>query len=526
MSEPSPRGEEAGLERRLHPLSWVFSSARNLRGTLTALFFLLIAQQGAGSAPFFLLFLVPFLLFTGVVGPLLRYLTFRYTLYEDEMVIRKGVLSRNERRLAYGRIQNIDRVENPFHRLAGLAVVRIETASGGKPEATMHLSPAAIEELRSRVFRGRAQDRRSPSAATDATATAHAPHEAGAALGRHRLLVLGAPEIVRLGLIQNRGMVLVAAVIGLVFQQNLIDWERFGEWMEGRVREGTIPDVQVSPILIAAVLALVVVLWLVFLSALSIVFAFVRYAGFELSREGEDLRARFGLFTRVAMTVPRGRIQRVWSKQTLLHRLFGRLSIRLDTAGGGEGEGATGRHWLAPVTTPDRLPDLISEALPNLERTPLEREPGADGSPWQPVEHRAWKRLFRRWIVISLLPGAALAAVSPWGLLALPPLWVLFLFGARRSVEHRHYAITDDAILTRAGWLSRTLSIVRFEKIQAVSFRQSPFDRRHRMGSIHIDTAGASLGTAIDLDFVDESIGRRIAELLHREAARRSFRWG
>ena len=435
------------------------------------------------------------------------------------MVLRRGVLSRNERRLAYSRVQNIDLVENPFHRAFGLALVKIETASGGKAEATMHLSPAAVEELRQRIFANR-QSTEAPAPSVDGAPSSAAP-------SRKTLLKLDYGEIVRLGLIQNRGMVLVAAAFGLFFQQSFIDWETFGRWISRWAATADMPSVEASPAVLVAGAAFLVGVWLVLLALLSIAFALLRFAHFELSRDGEDLRARFGLLTRVAMTVPRRRVQRVWSTQTLLHRLFGRISIRLDTAGGGQDDGATGRHWLAPVGRPEVLSPLILEALPELDAEPLETWPERAGERWLPIVRRSWKRLFRRWTVLSALVLGVAAAITShyWLLLAIVPLALLYGFIARRTIDSRYYALTEDAILTRSGWLSRTLSIVRFEKVQAVAFKQSPFDRRHGTGSIHIDTAGSSLGSAVSLDFIDADDGIRLAEMLHREAATRTFRW-
>ena len=94
-------------------------------------------------------FLLPAMVTMAAIAPVIRFLTFRYRLEEDEIVVRSGLLSRRERRVPYDRIQNIDLVRNPLHRLFGVAVARLETASGGRPEAILDaLSMEAISELR------------------------------------------------------------------------------------------------------------------------------------------------------------------------------------------------------------------------------------------------------------------------------------------------------------------------------------------------------------------------------------------
>ena len=56
-----------------------------------------------------------------------RYLTFRYRYDDEDLVIRSGFIFRNERHIPYSRIQNVDAVQNVFHRLLGVVVVRVHT---------------------------------------------------------------------------------------------------------------------------------------------------------------------------------------------------------------------------------------------------------------------------------------------------------------------------------------------------------------------------------------------------------------
>jgi putative membrane protein len=90
------------------------------------------------------------------IAAVVRSLSYRYRFDADELVVRKGWVFRSERHIPYARIQNIDAVQNVFHRALGVADVRVETASGGEPEATMTVLPvAALAEMRDFVFRGR-----------------------------------------------------------------------------------------------------------------------------------------------------------------------------------------------------------------------------------------------------------------------------------------------------------------------------------------------------------------------------------
>ena len=78
----------------------------------------------------------------------------------------------------------------------------------------------------------------------------------------------------------------------------------------------------------------------------------------------------------------------------------------------------------------------------------------------------------------------------------------------------------------RSGWLWRELTVARFNKMQAVSLGESPFDRRARMASIRVDTAGAgNTSHRVNIPY----LARRTADALYHqlcgEAARTAFRW-
>ena len=70
-------------------------------------------------------------------------------------------------------------------------------------------------------------------------------------------------------------------------------------------------------------------------------------------------------------------------------------------------------------------------------------------------------------------------------------LFVWAWIHARLYVRHLGWAAGEGAVFFRSGWLWRELTVARFNKMQAVSLGESPFDRRARMASIRVDTAGA-----------------------------------
>src|SRR5690606_3462329 len=405
---------------------------------------------------------------------------------------------------------NVDTQRGVLHRLLGVAEVRVETSSGGKPEALIRvLSLADVETMRERIFERR-------GAEIGATAAAA---EAPASVETETLLELPPQELVRYGLIDNRGMIVVAAVIGFLVQSGYFDdlQERGPpRWLGTLPWESLVGLGTAGPALLA-LLALGLLIGLT--RILSVTVALVTLYGFRLTRAGDDLRTHFGLLTRVSLTLRRRRIQAAHQTATLLHRLFKRVSLRVDLAGGpghGGGQESPGRTtqrelWLAPLCPPEHAERLIRAALPQVRFDDLE---------WRALAPRGRRRIFRlisgMWLVASPVP-ALLATDGAWPLaIVLAPLPLFFLH-ATLYVRHTGWALHEDVFALKRGWLTRKLSVTPRNRIQSVRLSESPFDRRHGMASIEVDNAGAAaVSHRLVLRYLPRDDAERLAHALYR----------
>ncbi len=501
-------------EKRLHPFSILFAllaQAKNF--LLPGIVVLFTAQRSEwGWETWAMLGFVPVAL-----ASTLNYLSFRYRYDATEMVIRSGLVFRNERHVPYARIQNVDAVQNVLHRLLGVAEVRVETGGGSEPEAVLRVLPlAAYEEMRRRVFGEGASH--APGAPT-----ADAP----AAPGECIVLRLDARELALYGIIENRGIVVVGAFFGVLWELGLLDRISDAVFGEGLSAQGVIRDLIKAALGLGSVpvakIALSLAAFAAFVVAmrlLSMAWAALRLHGFTLSVAGEELRTRFGLLTRVSATIPRRRIQTVTVRQGPLHRLFERASVRVDTAGGGsvEGQSETQREWLAPLVPAAAVPGLLREVVPELE---------LEGAAWQPAAAGAFRREFKGSLIMVALICLGLARMlGPWVLLLFALLAPWAFLHARLYVRHLGHAVTENAVMFRSGWLWRQLSVARFAKIQAVTQVESPFDRRAGMAGIHVDTAGAGEAShRVHIPYLHLAQARALFRQLSERAAGTVFRW-
>ena len=187
---------------RLHPLSWLFALLIQLRPLVVPLLVLIFLGRGEWWELFIVAGAVGYALYA-----LIYSIGFRYRLSDDELLVKEGIFARTERHIPYARIQNIVQRRNLLHRAFGVAELRLESAGGEKPEAVMNVITLAAAEQIEAVLRS--------EKAQPETADLRAP-----------LLALDWRELLRLGLVRNRGGVVIGAMFALAWQFE--PWEHSG----------------------------------------------------------------------------------------------------------------------------------------------------------------------------------------------------------------------------------------------------------------------------------------------------------
>ena len=493
------------LPQRLHPLSLPFSFLAHVKGfALPLVVFLVVGSQNSRSSweLWAMVFIVP-----AMVVELWRYLSLRYWIEDDELIVRQGVVKKRERHVPLARIQTIDSTQNFLERIFNVVEVRVETAGSGEPEAHLKvLSLAARDELRRQVFAGRTAG----ASGEPADGAAAPPHQDPTFRPLHRVTP---GELALLGLSPGRGLAILAGFIGLATQLDLMedaDYASLVDWASANLAGELLVDVLL-------VLALVVLVLL-----LSLVAVFVRLHDFRLERRGDEFRTECGLLTRHSTTIPARRIQFVSVQASPVLRALGKRLIKVRTAGArsaGDGAALT-RQWLLPVVSSERVPELVRSIVPDCDWT------GEDNIDWQPLASGAARRDLRKaWIggsLITAIPAVAMALDADWGATALPWIATLFLVilpvHAWLAARAFAWAHTDWGLVTREGVLGRKFAFVPTSRVQTVGLGASPFDRRWRMAHVSVDTAGSNIGHRARIPYLERGQAEELAARLVRRA--------
>lgn len=490
-------------EQRLHPWSWLFVLQQQIQQLLLPLVALLIFGSRRQEENLFYQWAPLIVVAALVASALLQYLTYRYRIGTDRLIIRSGVFERTRREIPFARIHNVVVHQSLLHRMFGVAELRLESAAGDKPEAQMRVLKLSQALELEQLIRQRG----------DVTAA-----EGDAPPPTDELLALRLPELVRLGLISNRAMVVVAAAIGALYQMLPRDiTENFIE-QQGKQAVGYASQLHLGTTTLVASGVALLITALLLMWLMSIGLAIMQYYGFRLSEADKRLTVERGLLTRLRSSVARRRIQAWTLREGALHRLFGRRQLRVDIASGGGNEEKQGRALkeLAPLATPATCDGLLQHLLPQLQWPP---------SQWHAVSTRGWWRLcLPALVVISALATLLTYETGPWGLL--PLLWLPWsAFKAHRQVTRMAYNIDAQRVAVRGGWWNRWWRIAELDKLQALRLDRSPLDRRFGTATLTLDTAGALGAPALQLRFLEEQRARELMEALGREMARRKLRW-
>lgn len=457
---------DTGQQRRLHPLSWMFVLILQLKQFAFPLIILLFTGRGDRNELWPLIGVAALAVYS-----IFQYFTYRYRVLDDELVVRSGVFQKTVRHIAFNRIQNVSITQNVLHRLFDVAEVRLEAAGGVKPEAEMRvLSLADAQELEEVI--------RAHVGAAHMTTAAETPASHSETL--HRLSVV---DVVKLGLINNRGMVVIAATIGLLFQSA---GEAMGKFISESVKLlfGWSDSLHLGTSATVLGIIFMIIVFVVLVRLFSVVLALLQYYNFSLSQLGRRLTVQRGLLSRLRSSLPLRRIQAYGLSEGWLHRRFNKRSLRVDSAAGvalNQSEKSPLRD-LVPLAEPPEMDILIARFLAS-DQWPIQR--------WEGLHRDAWKREFMISAVLVFVASVACAIFfETYIALSLLIIPVLFL-RAKVWSAHAAFAHTEHLIAVREGWLSREWRFAEISKLQGMSLREGILDRHFGMASVYLDTAGA-----------------------------------
>ncbi|HET8562079.1 MAG TPA: PH domain-containing protein [Marmoricola sp.] len=462
----------------------------------------------------------------GVAVPIglgvLRYLTTSFRIGDQQLELRRGLVSRNVLTTPLDRVRTVELTSTPIHRILGLARVQVGTGSASKSsEQHFVLDSLALEEARHlRVRLLHRADRAgtgAPAGTGEPPGTGDAAVAAGSGLrevaGDEVLMRLD-PGWVRFAPLTTSGLVIALGSLAFLgqFADNAVN--ALAEQAALRERVHTLP---LWATLLSGLVAAVVVI-----SLLAILGYLLTNWGFALSRDrqGRSYHVRRGLLTTRETSIERDRVRGLEIHQPLALRL------------------ARGGHLAAIVTGLDRrsrgsttvVPPAPERVVVGVGEVLLDRQ-GPFVVPLVPHGPRARRRRWQRALVVaSVVPllvtlGAAFLG-WPWWLLAPAALaWPAAGWLAHDRYRRLGHALTGDYLVLQRDTFRGRRDALQRTGIIGWNIRQSFFQRRAGLVTLTATTAaGAQAYHAVDIPeeiavaLAAEAVPGLLAPFLHDQA--------
>jgi len=420
----------------------------------------------------------------GIVASILRWLRFRFCIVDDRVLVRSGVLHREELSVEFGRIQNISIREPVYMRPLGMALLSIDTAGSGQKEIVLGgIKKHTAIQLRETILSKK-----------DQAGIADPDSETGALADKSLLLTRSSKDIVIYGLTVNFVFWVLIAVGAFFGSQGVA--ENFVSWLETKIQlQDLLTMVEsfgglFSSILILIGMMLVVILLLPLISVLG---ALVRHYGYRLSVEGETYRKNSGLLTRHDESLKRHKIQAMVLKQNFVARFFKRtnMQLRIASAGSGveSGQLPTGPKttFLVPVLHNDELAELIPDFFPGCEYYNVQ---------FSRINRRRFSMVILGWAVLPplMLVTGLLSLVVSWKFVVLLPVAAAIAWSIISRVwEKIGYGVVGDYGFLRRGFFGTHTTVFPLFKVQKIDIRQTPGQRRKGLAQLSIHLASHTL---------------------------------
>ena len=272
----------------------------------------------------------------------------------------------------------------------------------------------------------------------------------------------------------------------------------------------------------------------IMLTALAVVLAigvgtaFLRYFGFVLWREGTAYRSRGGLLTQNEVVVETGKIQQLTLSQDLLLRWFQRFRLRVHPA---VDAGASEHHDVPRVLEVPLLDAPLAREL----RTSVFGEE-RDGPILFPKSEQ-FRRVSPHYIQAHALRLGVVPAVA--GALFLIPvtgltkvwasvagIWcaVWIVCGGLTALQRWRrlgYVYGKDGMASRGGFVGRRVDAFLYRKVQSVTVKRSPLERRNGLATLQVELASDT----VTVPYIDHGVAWRLRDyiLYTVESSRR--RW-
>ena len=446
-----------------------------------------------------------------VIYRILYYRMSGYELTEREIRCNRGVLFRKRSVLDYKRVHAINKRQNIFHRIFGIAVLTVDSGSANtshQAEITIVEKSAVVDTLLDELNALKENGVRSETSEPKREEVLLSESDSLYNFTSAKKMLYTLINIATTAFFTVLVAVLAIIVIGIckgVLQLDILGWGQYFFFA----------------ILITAG---GVLLFSVFAFLGSIINSFVGYYGFTIQKRDNNIQITYGLLEKHTNTFSYDRIKAVKISQGLIQRIFGFATIRLEVIGYISNSDDDNKNAdlgvLVPFCKYDEIGEILGKILPDY--IPSEKETKSVSF----FPFVSWFLLIFG-IVSTVTLAGTVAIMSVFGVspviittVALAIFGVAFvvivfkLISALLSYHTNGLSVHDGKLTVYSGGFRKIITVFMSKHLVAVENVTTPLRKKHGIASVvmHLKTNESS--NEVKLHIQRESLSEELEELL------------
>ncbi|HEX6914766.1 MAG TPA: PH domain-containing protein [Chitinophagaceae bacterium] len=395
----------------------------------------------------------------------LEYFYFSFQVTGDQLIVRRGIFSKKTLVIPFERIQTVQLHQNLLHRLIGHCKVSIDTAGSEKTEVSIQsLGYRDANELKELLTR------QGLATATGETSPVVAGTNAG-------VIRLSATDLLKIAISANHleTFGLLAAFVLARFEdvKDLLGFNAY-DWVEAQGSTIAFTTQMIGGIVFLALLISIVI------SFLRIV---LKFSDLTIQLTGKGFQLKHGLLQSQQQFIGTRKIQFIEWTANWVRRKLGICLFHIKTVG--ETDQKKKQRIYLPVTREAHLEQL--SGYYQQDRPSAGTEAGF-----------IRKAYVLRTVLFKGVPFTIfLTAIAWfwWGIYSLLVLITLVYFIITTIIYRRNFRVwvNNDAIQIEKGVWGRQELLLKWQKIQVVTIRQSPYQRRKTLANLVLHTAAGAV---------------------------------
>ncbi|NQU51842.1 MAG: PH domain-containing protein [Bacteroidetes bacterium] len=431
-----------------------------------------------------------------IIHSILFYLNFYFYVTNGEFILKKGYLRKKILTIPLDRIQSVNTKQNLLQQLLNVVTLEIDTAGTVGKELKIHaLEKPFATELQNQLRSGKAKKL---AGETDTQVEINDVTE-------KLILKLTPIDLLKIGISQNH---LRTGLIILAFGFQI--FQKIQDIYEEKAEEYSSELVNYMSNSNWALLIFLIIFFLIISILYSLVSTAIKYFDFKLLKKEDAYRVESGLVNKRNVIIPLNKVQELNWETGPIKKQFGIYNLVFKQAVSGQNR----RQQLVDA------PGCLTEHLELLKNDLF----GKDELSEMPKIHSDRYYFRRLWILYGWIPVilATPFLFSNWRFWIGVFVW-LIISGAYGFLilNKRYFRINGKQIRISKGAISHKWKQMELFKIQAVEFRQTIFQKRRSLASLHLMNASGTM----TIPYINELMAKQIYDYLlyHTEISEK--RW-